>query len=118
MMTRIFQQEGTFGASTTAILAGTAPKLTQLAGTVHELYNGGISYRTPGGKYYVQLKTNYQGPTTQVNLPATNAAGQQGALTPAYQFWDMEMRVVSVKFCKSGSVVRGFGEIKRFMGRV
>jgi hypothetical protein len=27
-------------------------------------------------------------------------------------------RVVSVKFCKSGSVVRGFGEIKRFMGRV
>jgi hypothetical protein len=26
--------------------------------------------------------------------------------------------VVSVKFCKSGSVVRGFGEIKRFMGRV
>jgi TonB-dependent receptor len=89
--TRIYQQEGTFGASTTAILAGTAPKLTQLAGTVHELYNGGVSYRTPNGKYYVQLKTNYQGPTTQVNLPATNAAGQQGALTPAYQFWDMEM---------------------------
>ena len=24
-------------------------------------------------------------------MPATNAAGQQGALTPAYQFWDMEM---------------------------
>lgn len=89
--TRIYQQEGTFGASTAAILAGTAPKLTQLAGTVHELYNGGISYRTPGGKYYVQLKTNYQGPTTQVNLPATNTASQQGALTPAYQFWDMEM---------------------------
>jgi hypothetical protein len=76
MMTRIYQQEGTFGASTTAILPGTAPKLTQLAGTVHELYNGGVSYRTPNGKYYVQLKTNYQGPTTQVNLPATNAAGQ------------------------------------------
>jgi TonB-dependent receptor len=89
--TRIYKQEGAFGASTTAILAGAAPKFTQLAGTVHELLNGGISYRTPNGKYYVQLKTNYQGPTTQVNLPAANAASQQGAITPAYQFWDMEM---------------------------
>jgi hypothetical protein len=26
--------------------------------------------------------------------------------------------VVSVKFSKSGSVIRGFGEVRRFMGRV
>ena len=89
--TKIYKQEGTFGASTTSILAGTAPKFTQLAGTVHELFNGGISYRTPSGKYYVQLKTNYQGPTTQVNLPAANTTSQQGAITLKYQFWDMEM---------------------------
>ena len=53
--------------------------------------SGGISYRTPSGKYYVQLKTNYQGPTTQVNLPAANTTSQQGAITLKYQFWDMEM---------------------------
>jgi hypothetical protein len=35
-----------------------------------------------------------------------------------FRFRSRGISVVSVKFCKSGSVVRGFGEIKRFMGRV
>jgi hypothetical protein len=55
--------------------------------------------------------------TTEIlaQLPALTAANREKFPS---QLDAIDSAVVSVKFCKSGSVVRGFGEIKRFMGRV
>ena len=54
-------------------------------------------------------------PSTPWKIAVAAKLRQQAA---APYRWIAQKLVVSVKFCKSGSVVRGFGEIKRFMGRV
>jgi outer membrane receptor for ferrienterochelin and colicin len=82
--TRIYEMEGTFGGGSTS------PRITYLANVVDKLYNAGISFRSPTGKFYVHLKTNIQGPRPSQNLPATGAAAQRMPRQEKYQFWDME----------------------------
>lgn len=82
--TRIYEMEGSFGAGVSG------PKITYLASVVEKLYNGGISYRSPRGTFYLHLKTNIQGPRPSQNLPATGAAAQRMPRQEKYQFWDME----------------------------
>lgn len=80
--TRISKMEGDFGT------VGT--RITALANTVPQLANAGVSYRTPGGKFFVQVSQNYMAPKTTTNLPAINAAGQMAPLLESYRIWNME----------------------------
>jgi TonB-dependent receptor len=80
--TRIEEMEGDFGTP--------GAKITQLANVVPRLFNAGVSYRTPGGKFFVQVSTNYQAAKSTQNLPATAAAGQRLPRQENYQFWNME----------------------------
>jgi len=80
--TRIVEMEGDFG------LAGV--KITKLANVVPELYNFGVSYRSPRGTVNVQLSTNYQAARPTQNVPALAAAGQRSPQQEAYQFWNLE----------------------------
>jgi outer membrane receptor for ferrienterochelin and colicin len=82
--TRVYEMEGSFGGG----VAG--PKITYLASVVDKLYNAGVSYRSPRGKFYVHLKTNLQGARSSQNLPPTSAAAQRLPRQEKYQFWDME----------------------------
>ncbi|WP_414663618.1 TonB-dependent receptor [Horticoccus sp. 23ND18S-11] len=86
--TKVAKMEGDFGSA--AIAAGTSPKITQLANTVPQLANAGISYRTPNGKLFVHLSQNYMAPKTTVNLPAVNAAAQLAPRLESYRFWNLE----------------------------
>jgi outer membrane receptor protein involved in Fe transport len=79
--TRIYQMEGTFtGGASGALITG-------LANTVPKLYNGGISYRSPRGKFYVQLTTNYQAARPIADITATNQLRDQW---DSFQFWNVE----------------------------
>lgn len=80
--TRITKMSGDFGA------VGT--RVTALANTVPQLANAGISYRTPGGRFLVQLSQNYMAPKTTANLPATNVAAQMAPRLESYRIWNME----------------------------
>jgi iron complex outermembrane recepter protein len=81
--TRILQMEGDFGTP--------GARITHLANVVDELYNAGISYRSPRGKLVAQLSTNYQAPRPTQNRPATAAAGQRFPQQEAYQFWNADV---------------------------
>jgi iron complex outermembrane receptor protein len=80
--TKIAKMSGDFGTRGATI--------THLANVSPELVNGGIGYRTPRGKFFVQLSANYQAAKPTQNLPATNAASQRMPLQEAYRFWNME----------------------------
>lgn len=54
-------------------------------------YNGGISYRTPRGKLFVHLKTNYQAARPTANITVNGPSNQRNPRQGAYQFWDMEV---------------------------
>ncbi|HEY5552896.1 MAG TPA: hypothetical protein VIK52_13470 [Opitutaceae bacterium] len=84
--TRIYKMVGTFtgGAS--------GPTITHLSTVVGSQINGGISYRSPHGKFYVHLKTNYQASRPTANLLANGGtANQRVPRQEAYQFWDGEL---------------------------
>jgi iron complex outermembrane receptor protein len=80
--TRIAKMEGDFGT--------VGARVTQLGGVVPRLVNGGVSYRTPGGKFFAQMSVNYQSARSTTNLPATAAAGQRAPMQEAYRFWNLE----------------------------
>ncbi len=83
--TRIYEMEGTFGG------AATAARITHLSGVVDSQVNGGISYRSPRGKFYVHLKTNYQAARPTANVTVLGPSNQRNPRQEAYQFWDMEL---------------------------
>jgi TonB-dependent receptor len=79
--TKIYQMEGTFtGGASGALITG-------LANTVPKLYNAGISYRSPRGKFFVQLTTNYQAAKPTADITATNQLRDQ---LDSFQFWNVE----------------------------
>jgi outer membrane receptor protein involved in Fe transport len=80
--TKIAKMEGDFGTRGATI--------THLGNVVPELVNGGASYRTPGGLFFVQLSVNYQSARPTQNLPATAAAAQRMPIQEAYRFWNLE----------------------------
>jgi iron complex outermembrane receptor protein len=80
--TRISEMEGDFGTP--------GARITQLANVVPKLVNGGVSYRSPRGTFFVQLSANYQSARVTQNLPATGAAAQRLPMQEAYRFWNME----------------------------
>jgi len=80
--TKIAKMEGDFGTP--------GAKITHLANVVPELVNGGLSYRTSGGLFFVQLSANYQAARPTANLPATAAAAQRNPRQEGYRFWNME----------------------------
>lgn len=82
--TRIYEMEGTFGGG------DGGPKITHLSGVVDSQYNAGISYRSPRGKFYVHLKTNFQKERPTSNLLETGPSNQRDPRQLDYQFWDME----------------------------
>ncbi len=79
--TRIYQMEGTF----TGGAAG--PRVTGLANTVPKLYNAGLSYRSPTGRLFLQLTTNFQAARPTANITATNQLRDQW---DSFQFWNVE----------------------------
>lgn len=82
--TNIYKMEGTFTGG------ATGPKVVHLENNVESQINGGISYRTPRGRFFVQLKTNFQKarPTSAIN--ETGPSNQRDPRQEDYQFWDME----------------------------
>ncbi len=82
--TNVYEMEGTFGG------AASAPKIVHLSGVVESQVNGGISYRTPRGKFYVHLKTNFQKGRPTANILETGPSNQRDPRQGDYQFWDME----------------------------
>jgi iron complex outermembrane recepter protein len=83
--TRLYSMEGTFtgGASGATI--------THLANVVDSQFNAGISYRSPRGKLYVHLKTNFQAGRPTANILSTGPANQFNPRLEDYQFWDGEL---------------------------
>jgi iron complex outermembrane recepter protein len=82
--TNIYQMEGDFGTP--------GAKIEVLSGVVEKLYNVGVGYRTVDGKLSVNLSNNYQSARQNQNQPARNAAGQNGQVQEAYQFWNLEAK--------------------------
>lgn len=80
--TKIAKMSGDFGVAGATV--------TELGNTVKQQANAGLSYRTPGGKFFVQLSQNYMAPKSTTNLPATNAAGQLAPRLESYRIWNME----------------------------
>jgi TonB-dependent receptor len=83
--TRIYKMEGTFTGG-----AGGAT-ITHLADVVDSQINAGISYRSPRGKLYVHLKTNFQEGRPTANILATGPSNQMNPRLEDYQFWDGEL---------------------------
>lgn len=87
--THLYDVAGTFGTATAANPAGT--EITTLANVVPKIFNAGVSYRSPKGKLFVNLITNYQAIRATQNLPATTAAAQRLPQQESYQFWNLEV---------------------------
>ena len=87
--THNYKTEGTFDTATATNPKGVT--ITTLAGVVPKLFNAGLSYRSPQGKLFAIVKTNYQSERATQNLPATTAAAQRNPRQLAYQFWDLEV---------------------------
>jgi len=80
--TKIAKMEGNFGIPGAVI--------TELANVVPELYNAGIKYRTPRGRFETNLSTNYQAKKPLQNMPARAAAAQRAPYQEDYQFWNLD----------------------------
>jgi iron complex outermembrane recepter protein len=83
--TRLYQMEGTFTGGTTGAT------ITHLANVVDSQFNAGISYRTPRGRFYVHLKTNFQAGRPTANVLATGPSNRLDPRLEDYQFWDGEL---------------------------
>jgi iron complex outermembrane recepter protein len=81
--TKIAKMEGDFGTPGAVI--------TELANVVPELYNAGVKYRSPRGKFEFNLSTNFQAKKPLQNLPARAAAAQRAPYQEEYQFWNMDV---------------------------
>ena len=105
--TKIAKMEGDFGTP--------GAKITHLANVVPELVNGGISYRTRGGLFLVQLSANYQAARPTANLPASAAAAQRNPRQEGYRFWNMETSYrLSEKLRLTATARNLFSERPRF----
>lgn len=80
--TKIVKMSGDFG--TPGLL------IDELAGVVPEMFNAGLGYRTPRGKFEIKLTTNFQGEKPLDDLPANSANGQRVRVQLDYQFWNLE----------------------------
>lgn len=80
--TKIAKMEGDYGTPGATI--------SELANVVPELYNAGIKYRTPRGRFETNLSTNYQAKKPTQNLPASVAAAQRSPYQEEYQFWNLD----------------------------
>ncbi len=78
--THLYKLEGNFGGTRT---------ITQLANVSPRLYNAGISFRSPGGKFFVQWKSTF---TSAFLLSNTGAAAQSRQQRDAALRSDAEMR--------------------------
>jgi iron complex outermembrane receptor protein len=83
--TRLYTMEGTFAGGTSGAT------VTHLANVVDSQINAGISYRSPRGKLYVHLKTNFQAGRPTANILATGPSNQFNPRLEDYQFWDGEL---------------------------
>lgn len=83
--TRLYKMEGTF----TGGAAGAT--ITHLANVVDSQINAGVSYRTPRGKLYVHLKTNFQAGRPTANILTTGPSNRLNPRLEDYQFWDGEL---------------------------
>jgi hypothetical protein len=50
-----------------------------------------VSYRTPRGKFYVHVKTNFQAGRPTANILVTGPSNRTNPRLEDYQFWDGEM---------------------------
>ena len=53
-------------------------------------YNAGVSYRTPRGRFYIHLKTNFQKERPTADLLESGPSNRNDPRQRDYQFWDME----------------------------
>jgi iron complex outermembrane recepter protein len=83
--TRIYQMEGTFTGG------ATGATITHLANVVDSQINAGVSYRSPRGRLYVHLKTNFQAGRPTANILATGPSNRANPRLEDYQFWDGEL---------------------------
>lgn len=83
--TRIYSMEGTFTGGTTGAT------ITHLANVVDSQFNAGVSYRSPRGRLYVHLKTNFQAGRPTANILATGPSNRANPRFEDYQFWDGEL---------------------------
>ncbi len=83
--TRIYAMEGTFTGGTTGAT------ITHLANVVDSQFNAGVSYRSPRGRLYVHLKTNFQAGRPTANILATGPSNRANPRLEDYQFWDGEL---------------------------
>ncbi|RXK53601.1 TonB-dependent receptor [Oleiharenicola lentus] len=83
--TRIYSMEGTFTGGTTGAT------ITHLANVVDSQFNAGVSYRSPRGRLYVHLKTNFQAGRPTANILATGPSNRANPRLEDYQFWDGEL---------------------------
>jgi iron complex outermembrane receptor protein len=82
--TGIYEMEGTFSGG------ATGAKIVHLSGVVDSQYNAGVSYRSPRGKFYVHLKTNFQKGRPTSDILERGPANRNNPRQLDYQFWDME----------------------------
>ncbi len=83
--TKLYKMEGTFTGGTTGAT------ITHLANVVDSQFNAGISYRSPRGKLYVHLKTNFQAGRPTANILTTGPSNRANPRLEDYQFWDGEL---------------------------
>jgi iron complex outermembrane receptor protein len=86
--THLYKVEGQFDTATASNAAGR--NITTLAELVPRILNAGVSYRSPKGKWFVNMMTNYQAPRYTSSLPAADAAAQRQPRQESYQFWNFE----------------------------
>jgi iron complex outermembrane recepter protein len=87
--THTYQTSGTFGTVTATNAQG--QRIETLSGVVPKLINASISYRSPKGRLFVSLLTNYQSARPTQNLPAVNSTAQRRPQQEPYQFWNSEL---------------------------
>ena len=83
--TKLYKMEGSFTGG------ATGPTVTQLANVVDSQINAGVSYRSPRGKFYIHLKTNFQAGRPTANILSTGPSNRTNPRLEDYQFWDGEM---------------------------
>lgn len=83
--TRIYKMSGTFTGG------ATGATITHLANVVDSQINAGVSYRSPRGKLYVHLKTNFQAGRPTANILTTGPSNRLNPRLEDYQFWDGEL---------------------------
>jgi TonB-dependent receptor len=83
--TRIYKMEGTFSSATSGAT------ITHLANVVDSQINAGVSFRSPRGRLYVHLKTNFQAGRPTADILTTGPSNRLNPRLEDYQFWDGEL---------------------------